>query len=103
MIEPASGAIEFNRQGNTGCDPGSQPEEETEAEAIANAENDGISDRAGEQAQRAVLAAEQVISEIKTTEHIKAGARNADGRDGVVVHFVDCRCSGDRFGRVSVQ
>ncbi len=38
-----------------------------------------------------MLTAQQVVSKIETAEHIKAGAGNADGCDGVVIHPIDCR------------
>jgi hypothetical protein len=57
MIETASGSIEFDRQGDTGRNPGSYAEEEAQAHAIANTENHGIRYRAGKQPQRPVLPA----------------------------------------------
>jgi catechol 2,3-dioxygenase-like lactoylglutathione lyase family enzyme len=50
------------------------------------AEDDRVRHRPSKQSQRPMLAAQQVVSKIQTSEHIKTGAGNADGCDGVVVH-----------------
>jgi len=42
MIQPAGSATEFYCQGDAGGDTGSQAKEETEAEAVADAEDDGV-------------------------------------------------------------
>ena len=55
MIKPAGRSIEFNRQGHTGRDTGSQPKEEAQAETVADPEDNGIRDRPGKQPQRTVL------------------------------------------------
>src|SRR6266850_5053758 len=55
MIQPPSCSAELNRQSDTGGDTGSQAEEKTEAEAVADAEDNGVRDRAGKQAQRTML------------------------------------------------
>src|SRR5436853_1755583 len=55
MIQPTSCSTEFNRQGDTGRDTGSQAKEETEAEAVADAEDNGVRYRTGKQPQRTVL------------------------------------------------
>ena len=89
MIQSARGAIEFNRNGDASCDPRGQAKKGTEAESKADTKNDGVGYGPGEQAQRAVLAAQQVIGEIKAPEHVKAGAGNADGCDRVMVHCND--------------
>ena len=86
MIQPTSCSTELNRQSDTGGDAGSQAKEETEAEAVADAEDNGVCDRAGKQAQRTVLSTQKVVGQIETAQHIKTGARNTDDRDGMVVH-----------------
>ena len=86
MIQPTRCSAEFNRQGNTGGQTGSQPKEETQAKSIADAEHNGVRYGTGKQAQRTVLSTQQVVSQIETTQHIKTSARNTDDRDGVVVH-----------------
>jgi hypothetical protein len=55
MIQPARCATKFNRQGDTGGQAGSQAKEKTEAEAVAEAEDNGVRDRSRKQAQRTVL------------------------------------------------
>ena len=86
MIQPTRCPAEFNRQGNTAGQTGSQPKEETQAKPIADAEDNGIRYGTGKQAQRTVLSTQQVVSQIETTQHIKTGTCNTDDRDGVVVH-----------------
>jgi hypothetical protein len=58
MIQPASCSAKFNRQGDAGCDTGGQSEEETKAKAVADAEDNGVRYRAGEQPQRTVLSSQ---------------------------------------------
>jgi hypothetical protein len=86
MIQPARCPAEFNREGNTGGDTGSQAKEETEAQAVADAEDNGVCDRAGKEAQRTVLSTQQVVGQIKSAQHIKKGTCDTDERDGMVVH-----------------
>ena len=88
--------MRFNRDGDAGRNACSEAEEEPEAKAVADSEDDGVGDGASEESERAVLTAQQIIGEIEAAEHIQAGAGDADGRDCVVVHFVDCR--GKPFG-----
>ncbi len=86
MIQPTRCSTELNRQSDTGGNAGSQAKEETEAKAVADAEDNGVRYRSGKQAQRAVLSTQQVVGQIETTHHIKTGTRNADDRDGMVIH-----------------
>ena len=51
MVQPTRCSTELNRQSDTGGDAGSQAKEETEAEA----EDNGVRDHSGKQAQRTVL------------------------------------------------
>jgi hypothetical protein len=97
MIQPASCSTEFNRQDNAGGDSGSQAKEKTKAEAVADAEDNGVRYGTGKQAQRTVLSTQQAVSEIETTEHVKTGAGNADDRNGMVVRptIVDLWMMGD--------
>ena len=55
MIQSTSCPAEFNRQGDAGCDTGSQAKEETEAQAVADAEDNGVRYCAGKQPQRTIL------------------------------------------------
>ena len=86
MIQPTRCSTKLNRQSDTGGNAGSQAKEETEAKAVAYAEDNGVRYRSGKQAQRAVLSTQQVVGQIETTHHIKTGTRNADDRDGMVIH-----------------
>ena len=86
MTQAARRASQFYRQGEAGGKSGSKAKEETKAKAVADAENEGVGYRAGEQAKRTVLSAEQVVGEIKATENIKTSAGNTDGGDRMVVH-----------------
>src|SRR5437016_426656 len=86
MILVASCSLEFDRDGNAGRCAGSEAKEKPQTDAEADSEHDRVRYRPGNQPQRTVLAAQQVVSEIKTPEHIEAGAGNTDGCDDVVVH-----------------
>src|SRR5437899_2781423 len=86
MIQPARCTIEFNRQRNAGRNPGSQAKEGAQTEAIPDSEDNRIRDRASQQPQRTVLSTQQVVRKIEAPQHIKTRPRNADGRDGMVVH-----------------
>ncbi len=86
MIQSTSSAIEFNRNGDAGCNPGNYTKKEPKAQAIADAEDQRVCDSSCKQAQRAVLSAEQVISKVEAAYHIKTSTRNADGCECVVVH-----------------
>jgi hypothetical protein len=55
MTQPTSCSTELDRKGDTGGYAGSQAKEETEAEAVADAEDNGVGDRTSKQAQRTVL------------------------------------------------
>jgi len=55
MIQLTSCPAKFNRQGDTGRDTGSQTKKGTKAEAVADAEDNGVRYRAGKQTQRTVL------------------------------------------------
>jgi len=91
VVPAARGSIEFNGQRDTGGYTRSEAKEKAEANAVSDAEDDRIGHGAGKQSQRPMLAAQQVICKIQTSEHIKACASDADGGDGVVIHSSDCR------------
>ena len=83
----AGHAVELDRDGDAGRGAGGKPEEQAEPKAVADSEHDGISDHPGQQPQRTVLAAQQVIGQIEAAEHVETGAGDADGGDCVMVHF----------------
>ena len=93
MVQPASGSMELDRQGNPGRYAGGKAKKETEAEAIPDAEYDRVRYRTGKHSQWTVLSAQQVVGKIQTAQHIKRAADNADGGDCVVVHSEDCRAN----------
>ncbi len=64
MIQSAGSSIELDRNGNPRRKSRGDAEEKTEAEAVSDAEDDGVCHRPGKQSQRAVPAAEQIIGEI---------------------------------------
>ena len=86
MLQPPSHSIEFDRKSDTGGNAGNKAKEGTETEAIADAEYDGVRYSPRKQSQRAMLSTEEVISKIKTPQHAETTARNADGRDCMVIH-----------------
>src|SRR6266404_4369709 len=91
MVVLAASAMKLNRDRDAGRAPGSDSKEKSKADTVTDAEHDRVRHHPGEQPQRTVLAAQQIVSEIKTAEHIQANAAKADGRDRVVVHRNDCR------------
>jgi hypothetical protein len=86
MIQPASCAIELDRDGDPGGNSGSHAKEETKTKAVTDSEDDGIRYGAGQQPQRTVLPAQQIVREIETAQHIETGSRDADSCDCVMVH-----------------
>jgi hypothetical protein len=86
VVQATRGAIELNRKSYASCDTGREAKEKTEAKTVSDSEDDRVGYRSGKQSQRPMLAAQQVIGKIQTSDHIKTGAGNADGGDGVVVH-----------------
>jgi hypothetical protein len=86
MIQATSCSIEFNCQGDARRDTGSQAKEETKAQTVAEAEDNGVRYRAREHPQRTVLPTQQIVGKIEATQHIETRARNADRRDCVMVH-----------------
>ena len=86
MSQTTSGSIEFNRDRDTSCETRGEAKEQTQANAIADAENDRVRHGTGKQPQRAMLSPQQVVGKIKAAQHIKKGPCDAYGSYGVVVH-----------------
>src|ERR1700730_9534033 len=78
MVEPPSCSIEFNRNRDAAAHAGTQAKEKTESKTVANSKHHEIGHNPGKQSQRTVLTAQQIVSKVKTPDHIQAGARNAD-------------------------
>jgi hypothetical protein len=87
MVEPARRPIELDRQRGAGRDAGSQAKEQSQTKAVSNAEQERIRNRPRNQPQRTVLPAQQIISKVEGTQHVTAGASNANRRDCVMVHY----------------
>jgi hypothetical protein len=66
--------------------PEARPKKRPRPRPVPDAEDNGVRYRAGQQPQRIVLSTQQVVGKIQTAQHIKTSARNADGRDRMVVH-----------------
>ena len=88
MVQATSGSTEFNGNGDPGRNPRDEAKEETKANTVADSEDDRVGYRPGKQSQRAVLPAQQIVSEIKAPEHIETAAGDTDGCDRMVVHSV---------------
>lgn len=86
--EAAGGAVELDGQGEAAGEAGGDSEEKAEAQAVTDAENNGVSDGAGEDAERAVLSAEKIVSEVEAAENVERSAGDADGGDEVMVDVV---------------
>src|SRR5207244_6938362 len=84
----AGHAVELDRDGDAGRGAGGKPEEQAEPKAVADSEHYRIGDHPGQQPQRTVLAAQQVVGEIEAAEHVETGAGDADGGDCVMVHLL---------------
>ena len=69
MVETTRSSTELNRQRDPGGNPREQSEERAKAEPIAQAENNRVGNRSSEQAQRAVLASQQIIGKIKASQN----------------------------------
>ena len=88
MLQAACRSLEFNRSSDASSHPGGETKEKTEANAVSDSEDDRVLHRPSKQPQRPMLAAQQVVGKIQTSEHIKTCAGNADGCDGVVIYGV---------------
>src|SRR5262249_21371058 len=85
MRETAGSAVELDRDGKARCKTRDQAKKQSQAEAVSNAENDGVCNYASKQAERAVLSAEQVIGEVEAAYYVETGAGDADSGDDVVI------------------
>src|SRR6516225_5354992 len=88
MIQPASGAVEFNRHCNAGRNTGGHAKKETESKTVPDAEDNRVGHRAGKQAQRAMLSTQQVVGQVETPKNIEKSARDADGCGCMVVDLI---------------
>src|ERR1700730_9838571 len=93
MVEPPSCSIEFNRNRDAAAHAGTQAKEKTESKTVANSKHNGIGHNPGKQSQRTVLTAQQIVSKVKTPDHIQASTRNADRGNRVMVHGNDSKGS----------
>jgi hypothetical protein len=85
MVQTTSRPIELDRDGDTGGKSCGQAKDQTEANAIANSENNRLRYRPCEQTQRTMLSAQQIIGKIKAAQHVKKSTRDAHGCYRVVV------------------
>ena len=88
MVQATGGSTEFDGHGDPRGNSRDETEEETKSNTVAHSEDNRISYRPGEQSQRAVLPAQQIVSQIKAPEHIETAAGDTDGCDRMVVHAV---------------
>src|ERR1700731_4442792 len=86
MIQPSRGSTIFDRKGGAGRDSGGKAKEETKTKSVADAEDDRVGYRPRKQPQRAVLSTQKVVSQIEATQDVKTAARNADGRQCMMIH-----------------
>jgi hypothetical protein len=85
MRQATSRTVKFDRDRNAGRKTRRKAKEKSKSDAVTDAKDDGIRYRPGQQAQRAVLPAQQVVRQIEAAQHIKKGARDADRSYSVVV------------------
>jgi len=84
----ASGTVEFDGQGEPAGEAGGDSEEETQAEAVTDSEDHGVSDRAGQHAERAVLSAEEIVGEVEAAENVQRSADDGDRGDDVMIEVM---------------
>ena len=63
-----------------------QAEYRPQGKAVAGSEEHPVSDRARQSPQRSMFAAQQIVGEIQSSEHVERAADNADQRECVLVH-----------------
>ena len=63
-----------------------ETEDRSQGKAEAGSKECSVSDCARQGPQRSVFAAQQIIGEIKGSEHVERTADNADQRECVLVH-----------------
>ena len=86
MTLSAGSSLEFNRDRDAGGGARSQAEGQPESKPVADSEHNRVRYRPGKQPQGAVLAAQQIVCQIETPQHIQTGARNADYRNRMMIH-----------------
>ena len=80
--------VEFNRDGNPRGHTGNHPKEKAQPNCISETKYDRVRDRSGEQSQRPVFAAQQIVSKVQRTEHVEARRRDADAGQQVMIDGV---------------
>ncbi len=71
-------------------DPGDDAENGAQGQAVSDSKHGSVGDGAGERAERAVLAAEQIVGEVESAQQIERTADDADHeseRGGRSSHF----------------
>ncbi len=86
MIVPVRGTLQFDGDGNAGGGTARDTEEQPEADAVAGSEDDRVSHHPGEQPQRTVLAAQQIVSQVQGAQYVQKNSGDAEGRHQAMVH-----------------
>jgi hypothetical protein len=79
-----------------------QAEYGPQGNAVAGSENCPVGDRARQNPQRSMFAAQQIVGEIQSSKHVERAADNADQRECVLIHSQPTP-SGKRHGLAVVQ
>jgi len=86
MFQPPCRSMEFNRNRDAGGQPRRQPKPKPQSQPKSNSKHNRVSNRPRKQPQRPMLPAQQIVSQVKTPNHIEECPRNADRRHSVMVH-----------------
>src|ERR1700730_15915513 len=77
--------VKFNCHGDPSGHARKYPKEKSQPDCISQTKYNRIRHRSRKQAKRPVLATQQIVSEVKRTEHVEARCRDADACQQVMV------------------
>src|ERR1700688_864927 len=80
--------IEFNRHCDASSYAGNHTKEKSQPDCISETEYDRAGHRSGEQPQRSVCAAQQIVSQVQRTEHVETRRRDAHAGQQVMIDGV---------------
>ena len=77
MITLARRPVKFNRHRDSSSHAGNHTKEKSQPDCIAKAKHNRVRHRSGEQSQRPMFAAQQIVSKVQRSEHVEARRRDA--------------------------
>jgi hypothetical protein len=87
MIVPLPHPVQLNRHRNPGSHPRRDPEKQSQPQPVPDTEHNRVRHHPREHAQRPMLPAQQIVSQIQPAKYIQANASETDTRDDVVIQI----------------